>query len=173
MVNEMTCELVYYGNATLKKVAKEIINIDDKIIELSESMFNVMHRARGVGLAAPQVDISRRLIVFDYEEYNGPVKALINPVIKEISVSTIPYEEGCLSIPGITREVVRPSGVLVSGITLDGREIEFEAYGLTARILQHEIDHLNGVVFIDHLEEYLRKELTSQLKKIKKLNKKE
>lgn len=169
----MSHELVYYGNSTLKCVAEEIKNIDGKVAELAASMLEVMHRACGVGLAAPQVDVSQRLIVFDYENYNGPVKALVNPCIREFSASKVPYDEGCLSIPGISREIVRPSGLLVSGVTLDGKEVEFEAYGLTARILQHEIDHLNGIVFIDYLEDYVRKELIPQLKKIKKMNKKQ
>jgi len=168
---KMSIDLVYYGNSTLKCVAEEIKNIDEITMKLADSMFEVMHRACGVGLAAPQVDVSKRLIVFDYENYNGPVKALVNPCIKESSPAKVPYDEGCLSIPGISREIVRPAGVLVSGVSLDGKEVEFEAYGLTARILQHEIDHLNGIVFIDYLEDYVRKELLPQLKKIKKMNK--
>jgi peptide deformylase len=167
----MAVRLVYYGNETLKKVAREVRNIDGEIIDLIESMFNVMYRSHGIGLAGPQVDEPKRLLVVDIEERNGPTLALINPVIKESSSEIEPYEEGCLSLPGITKEIVRPSSILISGITPDEKEIEFEADGLLARVLQHEIDHLNGKVFIDHLEDFERNELRAQLKKIKKLNK--
>lgn len=166
----MSNKLVFYGNETLKKVAKEIENIDDNIINLIDSMFNVLHRAQGIGLAAPQVDISRRLIVIDTEEYNGPVLTLINPVIKETGGSMEPYEEGCLSLPGITSDIIRPSEILITGTTQDGKEVEMEADDLLARVLQHEIDHLNGILFIDHLEDYLRNEFRPQLKKIKKMS---
>jgi peptide deformylase len=96
---------------------------------------------------------------------------LVNPVIKEFSSREEPYEEGCLSLPGIAKEIVRPEEILVSGIDRDGNEIEIEAGGLLARVIQHEIDHLNGVVFIDRLEDYEKNELRPDLKKIKKLNK--
>lgn len=166
----MAYKLVYYGNETLRKVAKDILNIDQETIDLIDSMFNIMYRAQGIGLAGPQVDVSKRILTLDIEEKNGPCLALINPVIKESSTRTEPYEEGCLSLPGINRDIVRPSEILVKAVTPDEKEIEFEASGLLARVLQHEIDHLNGKVFIDHLEDFERSELRPQLKKIKKLN---
>ena len=166
----MPIELVYYGNETLKSVAEEIKNIDGDLIKLIDSMFNVMGQARGVGLAAPQVDVKKRLIVFDFENFESSINTLINPVIKESSNESVPYEEGCLSVPGITSEIIRPKSILVSGITPEGKEVELEADGLLARVLQHEIDHLNGVLFIDRLEDYLRNELRAELKQIKKMN---
>jgi len=166
----MKYNLVYYGNETLKSVAEEIRNIDGEIIDLIDSMNNIMHKEKGIGLAGPQVDVAKRIILVDIEEYKG---ALINPVVKEFSDGTEPYEEGCLSLPGIVSDIIRPSEILVSGVTPDGKEIEFEAEGLLARVLQHEIDHLNGKVFIDHLESYERNELRPYLKKIKKMNKKQ
>lgn len=132
----MSYRLVYYGNETLKKIAKEILNIDEETIDLVESMFNVMYRAQGIGLAAPQVDVSKRVIVVDIEEKNGPCLALINPVIKESSSETNPYEEGCLSLPGILKEVTRPSEILVKALTPDEREVEFEASGLLASVFK-------------------------------------
>ncbi len=167
---KMKYNLVYYGNDILKAVADEVMNIDGEINELIDSMYNVMYREKGIGLAAPQVDVSKRLIVIDLESYKGPALTVINPVIREFSDTEIPYEEGCLSLPGISKEVIRPDRILLSGITPDEKEIEIEADGLLARVLQHEIDHLNGKVFIDHLEDYIRKELKLQLKKIKKMN---
>ena len=167
----MAYRLVYYGNETLKKIAEDILNIDSEVTDLIDSMFNIMYRERGIGLAAPQVDVSKKLLVLDIEDRNGPALVLINPEIKEVSTETLPYEEGCLSLPGITREIVRPAEILVKGITPDEQEVEIEAKGLLARVLQHEIDHLNGKVFIDHLEEFEKNELRPNLKKIKKLNK--
>ena len=167
----MENHLVYYGNETLKSVAEEFRNIDENTIRLIESMYNIMYRERGIGLAAPQINISKRLITIDIEEEEGRSLTLINPVIKEVSQRTNPYEEGCLSLPGIQKEIIRPSELLVTGITPDEKEVEFEADGLLARVIQHEVDHLNGIVFVDHLEDFERKELRPQLKKIKKMNK--
>jgi peptide deformylase len=168
---KMAYELVYYGHSTLKKIAKEVVNIDGEVIDLIDSMYNVMYRSKGLGLAAPQVDVSRRIFVLDIEDDKKNISlALINPVIKEFSDQEIPYEEGCLSLPGIMAEVVRPAEVLVTGLDRDGKEVRIEAGGLLARVMQHEIDHLNGIVFVDHIEDYLRNELRPELKKIKKLN---
>jgi peptide deformylase len=171
---KMAHELVYYGHKTLKKIAEEVVNIDGEAIDLIDSMYNVMYRAKGLGLAAPQVDVSRRIFVLDIEDDKKNISlALINPVIKEYSDKEEPYEEGCLSVPGIMAEVTRPVEILVSGLDRDGKEVEIEAGDLLARVIQHEIDHLNGIVFVDHLEDYLRNELRPELKKIKKLNKRQ
>ena len=165
-------ELVYYGSEVLRKVAEPVIEIDQGIINLIESMFHVMHRERGIGLAAPQVAVSQRIVAVNLEVYRGPSLALINPEIIGDSGDEVPYEEGCLSIPGIMKEVLRPGKISVKGINLEGKEIQVDADGLLARVLQHEIDHVNGILFVDRLEDYIRKELTQELKKIKKLNKK-
>jgi peptide deformylase len=167
----MSHRLVYFGNETLKRVAEPVQDINGQIKELSDDMFNVMYTSRGIGLAAPQVDEALRLLVIDIEEYDGmkPV-VLVNPEITEVSEETEPYEEGCLSLPGIMEDIVRPSEIHVRAVTVDGNEVEFDAGGLYARVLQHEIDHLNGIVFVDHLEDYVRKELNPQLKKIKRMN---
>lgn len=167
----MFANLVYYGNDTLHGIAEEVKNIDQKTIDLIDTMFNIMYRSKGIGLAAPQVEVGKRIIVIDIEDVDGTKPfALINPVIGDTSRKTIPYEEGCLSLPGIHMDVVRPSEILVRGVMADGKEIEVEAGGMLARVLQHEIDHLNGILFIDHLEDYVKKELTSALKKIRKMN---
>lgn len=167
----MAYSLVYYGNETLKKVADEVKNIDESIMNLIDSMFSVMYKSKGIGLAAPQIDVSKKVIVIDIHDFNGkPPVVLINPVITEFSNETEPYEEGCLSIPGINADVIRPSWITVNGIIPSGKEVQIETGGLLARVLQHEIDHLNGIVFIDHLEEFIRKELRPELKKIKKMN---
>lgn len=167
----MSKKLVYYGNYTLRQPADEVKKITQATLTLIDDMFNIMYHEKGIGLAAPQIDISRRIIVVDIQSSNGPAMALINPEIVSASGDSEPYEEGCLSLPGIMGQVFRPGRVTVKGITPAEKEIVVEAKGLLARVLQHEIDHLNGVLFIDHLEDYLKKELTAELKKIKKLNK--
>ncbi|TAL39169.1 MAG: peptide deformylase [Spirochaetes bacterium] len=167
----MTTRLVYYGNPTLRQVAKEIETVDQRHIELIESMFNTMYKAGGIGLAAPQVNHGERIIVIDLEYYKGPSLALINPVITERSREVEPYEEGCLSVPGIMADIIRPVEISVNAISQEGEELSFDADGLLARVIQHEVDHLDGILFIDYLEDFTRKELTAELKKIKKLNK--
>jgi len=162
--------IVYYGNTTLHTAAQEITDIDQGVVDLIESMYNIMYRERGVGLAAPQIDVSRRLIILDIEHYKGPSLALINPRVVKTSEDLEPYEEGCLSLPGINLDILRPGEVTVKGVTPDGKEISIDADGLLARVLQHEIDHLDGKVIVDHVEDHIRKELTAELKKIKKLN---
>jgi peptide deformylase len=167
----MSYNLVYYGNETLAAVAEPVDNIDGTIASLIDEMFIIMHRAIGIGLAAPQIDLGKRVIVVDTGEGPGTKMALVNPVIKEKSESTEPFDEGCLSLPGINADVIRPSSILISGFNRDGKEVEFEADGLIARVLQHEVDHLDGIVFVDRIEKYRRDELRSQLKRIKKMNK--
>jgi peptide deformylase len=166
----MSYKLVYYGNETLASVAEAVDNIDGAVASLIDEMFKIMHREIGIGLAAPQIDLAKRIIVVDTGEGPGTKMAMVNPVIKGKSDSTEPFDEGCLSLPGINAEVIRPSGILISGYNRDGKEVEFEADGLIARVLQHEMDHLDGIVFIDRIEKYRRDELRSELKRIKKMN---
>jgi len=168
-----THEIIYYGHDTLRKVAEEIGDVNGEIISLIDSMYNVMYRSKGIGLAAPQVDVSKRLFILDISEEEGGRGVsleLINPVIMESSEQEGPYNEGCLSVPGIWEEVTRPLEILVAGVDREGNEVEYEAKGLLARVMQHEIDHLNGILFIDRIEDYIRSELRPELKKIKKLN---
>ncbi len=166
----MTYKLVYYGNKTLHSIAQKVTNIDQDVIDLIESMYNIMYRSNGVGLAAPQVEQPRRLIILDIEHYKGPSLALINPEVTASSDEKENYEEGCLSLPGITTDIMRPKEVTVKGVTPEGKEVTIDADGLLARVLQHEIDHLDGKVIVDYLEDHARKELNPELKNIKKMN---
>lgn len=152
-------------------IANEVMNIDGRIIKLINSMFKIMYKSHGIGLAAPQIAVGKRIITVDTGELKGPPICLVNPEIVESSEKTNPYEEGCLSLPGIVADITRPSNVLVRGISPEeGREIEIEAKGLLARVLQHEIDHLNGIVFVDRLEDSLKNNFAAQLRKIKRMN---
>ncbi len=168
----MSHSLVFYGNETLASVAERVENIDGDIISIVDEMFDIMYKERGIGLAAPQIDLGKRIIVVDTGEDRSSRLALINPVIKGYSDNLEPYEEGCLSLPKLLADVIRPAEILIAGITPKGDEVEFEASGLLARVLQHEMDHLEGILFIDRIEKYIKDELRTELKKIKKLNKK-
>lgn len=162
--------LLYYGNESLRTVAGDIPQVTREIRELAEEMFSIMHIEQGIGLAATQIGVPLRILTIDIRSNKGPMLALINPKIRAYSDYKEGYEEGCLSLPGILEDIIRPVSIQVEGISINEKPVTFEASGLLARVLQHEIDHLNGKLFIDYLEEYKRKELTAQLKKIKKLN---
>ena len=139
-------ELRYEGDPILKKRSREIEEIDDRIKTLAEDMFDTMHKWDGLGLAAVQVGILKRIIVIDL--YDDVSKfCLINPEIVEISKETAEIEEGCLSYPNQFGKVVRAVKVKVKALDLDGKKVTLEAEGLLAQALQHEIDHLEGETF--------------------------
>ena len=145
-------EIVTYPHPILRKVAKPIDNITDEVLRLAENMIERMYLARGAGLAANQVGVSVRLIVLDLQSKKEHEHLVIlNPVISERDSEAIIEEEGCLSVPKYFDFVKRSKKVLVKGMELSGEAVEIECEGHLARAFQHEIDHLNGLVFIDHL----------------------
>jgi peptide deformylase len=164
MIQPVDYKLAYFGHEVLKKRAKEVEKIDQDVIDLIDAMFQVMHRERGIGLAAPQIALSKRIIVVDLGVYKGPALALINPVIEQHSDNLVPYEEGCLSVPGIMKEIIRPDLALVKGVTPEGKEVRIEANGLLSRVLQHEIDHLNGILFKSLATEILTPEQLEEMR---------
>lgn len=166
----MKLNLVYYGKDILSQVAEDVKEINDEVLETIESMFKVMYKEKGIGLAAPQVNLDRRIITIDPGDDARHRIALINPVILESSEKTEPYEEGCLSLPGLNADVIRPTEILLRAVNVKGKSVEIEAGGIMARVIQHEIDHLNGILFIDRIEKFVRDEMKAELKKIKKLN---
>ena len=133
----------------LRKKAKKVPRIDDSIQKLIDDMIEAMHHANGVGLAAPQIGVSLRVIVLQMPE-EGPI-AIINPEIVKTD-GTQEVTEGCLSVPGYYGEITRSASVTVKGKNREGKAIRVKATGLIAEALEHEIDHLNGVLYIDHLE---------------------
>lgn len=138
------------GDDVLRKKCKNVDKIDDRLLTLINDMIDTMYEADGVGLAAPQVGILKRLFVIDvYDDY-GP-RVFINPEILDTKGSQV-GEEGCLSVPGISEEVDRPFYVKVKAINEKGEEFVLEAEELLARAICHENDHLNGVLFIDHVK---------------------
>ena len=143
-----------FGDPVLRQRAAEVKEIDAKVARLSSEMIETMYAAPGVGLAAPQVGIERRLFVYDVGE--GPV-TVINPEIVESS-GEWEYEEGCLSVPELHWPIVRPKEVHLVGLDLEGNEISVEADELLARVFQHELDHLNGILLLEHLDKDQRKQ---------------
>ena len=143
-----------FGDPVLRQRSSEIANIDASLVRLAEDMIETMYDAPGVGLAAPQVGVQRRLFVYDVGE--GPF-VVINPEIVE-SQGEWSYHEGCLSVPGLSWDLVRPKEVHLQGVDLDGNALDIEADELLARCFQHEMDHLDGVLIVERLEDADRKE---------------
>ncbi len=149
-------EIKVYPAAVLKQRAAPIANIDDRIRELAQAMLDTMYRAPGVGLAAPQVGESIRLLVADPGSREEPEPiVLVNPQITAAEGKTA-MQEGCLSVPGFTAEVDRHKRIIVKGWTLDEQEVELELVDFPAILLQHEIDHLEGTLFIDRISRLKR-----------------
>jgi peptide deformylase len=153
------------GAPVLRQRAAEVEAVDDDVRRLVRDMFDTMYAANGQGLAAPQVGVSRRIIVVDVPNSESPAFALINPRVVEQSKETSRAEEGCLSIPGVSEVVERPSKVVVEGLNTEGSPVRIEADGDLARCLQHEIDHLDGILYIDRLSPLKRKLLLAQYRK--------
>jgi peptide deformylase len=149
-----TLPIRIYGDPVLTAVTSEIELVDAKIVALVHSMIETMNEAPGVGLAANQIGVQKRLFVYD--KGDGP-RVVVNPVIVETS-GEWPYEEGCLSVPGLSWEIVRPNAVHLRGYDLDGHELDVEAEEFEGRIFQHEVDHLDGVLLIDRLNDDQRRE---------------
>ena len=145
------------GDQVLRQSAKRISKVDETVRELARDMLRSMYTAHGIGLAAPQVGVSKQLLVIDLDPENAatPPMVLVNPEIGSASASLDTYEEGCLSIPGVYLSVVRPSTIEVSFRDEHGRPRRLKADGLLARCIQHEMDHLSGVLFVDRVTDEL------------------
>jgi peptide deformylase len=143
-----------YGDPVLKERTRDVENIDGSIASLVESMIETMYAAPGTGLAANQVGVQRRLFVYDIGD--GPA-TVINPQIVETDGEWV-YDEGCLSVPGLSWDIVRPNAVHLVGLDLEGNEISIEATELEGRVFQHELDHLDGILLVERLNEDQRKE---------------
>ena len=152
-----------FGDPVLKTAAAEITDVDGKLVRLADEMVQVMYDAPGIGLAAPQIGVQKQLFVYDVGE--GP-HTLDNPTIAESSGEWV-YEEGCLSIPGLYVEMVRPKEVLLRGWDLDGNEVQIEADDLLARLFQHELDHLHGVLMFDRMTPDQRKAAMKEYRRLR------
>lgn len=141
-------EIVTYGEAVLRSRAEEVAEFDSGVRELIQRMYRIMEESHGLGLAAPQIGVAKRVFVYDVGEGKH---ALINPKLLKASGEEIGIE-GCLSIPGLQGEVPRSERVVVSGIDENGSNVKIKAQGLLARVFQHEMDHLDGTMFIDRAD---------------------
>ncbi|RXZ44582.1 peptide deformylase [Crenobacter cavernae] len=159
--------ILHYPDERLHTVAKPIATVDDRIRTLVDDMAETMYEAHGIGLAATQVNVHERLVVIDVTEDQSGLTAFINPEIVERRGDTV-YEEGCLSVPGIYDKVHRSEWVKVRALDRNGEPFEIETDGLLAICIQHEIDHLNGKVFVEYLSPMKQERIKTKLKKREK-----
>ncbi|MDR1956883.1 MAG: peptide deformylase [Treponema sp.] len=156
-------EIITLGNELLRQKAERIIKIDAEVTKIAEELLVTLHQGKGVGLAGPQVGLMKRIFVVHIDQ--DLPRVFINPVILETSAETVKYEEGCLSIPGVWVEVIRPKTLRVQAWNEQGRSFTQEAEGILARVILHEYDHLEGTLFIDRLSELKRNRILAKLKK--------
>lgn len=162
--------ILIHPDPRLKKVASPVADLSDELRVLAKDMLETMHDAPGIGLAAPQIGVLERLIVLDCAHKEGEPEPLVmfNPEVIQSSEDENVYEEGCLSIPDQFAEVTRPAEVKVGWLDSDGNPHEQEFDGLWATCIQHEIDHLNGKLFIDYLKPLKRQMITRKMQKLKR-----
>src|SRR5690625_871141 len=163
--------ILKYPDPRLHIVAEPVAQVDERIRQLVADMAETMYAAPGIGLAATQVDVHERVVVIDVSEDANDLLVLINPEILWRSEERVVYEEGCLSVPDVYDKVERASQVRVKALDLNGQEREIEADGLLAICIQHEIDHLDGKVFVEYLSPLKQSRLKTRLRKQERLAK--
>lgn len=156
--------ILKYPDERLHTIAKPVAQVDDRIKTLVADMFETMYEARGIGLAATQVDVHERVVVMDLSEERNEPRVFINPVITHKDGETT-YEEGCLSVPGIYDTVTRSERITVEALDEKGEKFVLEADGLLAICIQHELDHLVGKVFVEYLSQLKQNRIKTKLKK--------
>jgi len=162
--------ILEFPDPRLRTVAKPVSKVDKKIKQLVADMFDTMQAANGIGLAASQVDVHQRVIVMDLGDDSVGPRVFINPEVEVLDDSTNPYDEGCLSVPGFYETIDRPAHVMIRALDGDGNPFEEEAHGLLAVCIQHEIDHLEGKLFVDYLSTFKRQRIRKKLEKIHRQN---
>ena len=153
-----------FGDPVLRQRSTEVADINGKVAQLASDMVETMYEANGLGLAAPQVGVGKRLFVYDLREEGGHPITIINPTISE-SRGEWEYDEACLSVPGLSFPIVRPKEIHLTGWDLDGNEVSIEADELLARCFQHELDHLDGKLLLDMLDKDQRKTAMKELRR--------
>lgn len=162
----MAYEIRTFGDPVLKSQAAPVTDVDGKLVRLVDDMFVTLHESGlGIALAAPQIGVQKQIFVWDLGD--GDRQAIFNPEIVESDGEWV-YDEGCLSIPGLYVEMVRPKTVLMRGIDIDGNVVEREADELEARMYQHELDHLHGVLMFDRMQADQRKEALAEFRRIQR-----
>ncbi|OZY87321.1 peptide deformylase [Cellvibrio mixtus] len=157
--------ILEFPDPRLRTVAKPVTEVDDKIRQLVADMFDTMYDAPGIGLAASQVNVHKRVVVIDVSEDKSQPLVFINPEIEVLDPEVSEYDEGCLSVPGFYETVVRPNHIRVKALDRDGNPFEMEPQGLLAVCIQHELDHLNGKLFVDHISPLKRTRIRAKMDK--------
>ena len=157
--------ILEFPDPRLRTVAKPVAQVDDRIRQLAADMLETMYEAPGIGLAATQVNVHDRVLVIDISEDKNDPQVFINPEIEVLGDEEDGYEEGCLSVPGFYEEVRRPSNVRIRALDLQGEPFEIEPDGLLGVCVQHEIDHLDGKLFVDYISPVKRQRIRSKLEK--------
>lgn len=165
--------ILKYPDSRLHKIAKPVQEVDDRIRQIVKDMTETMYEAEGIGLAATQVDIHERIVVIDISEERDDLLVLINPQITARSDDKTIFEEGCLSVPGIYDKVERSSEITVEALNEQGEKFSLDADGLLAICIQHELDHLVGKVFVEHLSSLKQNRIRTKIKKAEREAKKE
>jgi peptide deformylase len=162
-------EILEFPDARLRTIAKPVAQVDDQLRELINDMFETMYEAPGIGLAATQVNVHQQLIVIDISEDRSEPLVFINPKLTVLDAELSEYDEGCLSVPGFYESVSRPAKVSVRALNQMGEAFELITDGLLATCIQHEMDHLNGKLFVDYLSTLKRQRIRGKLEKAHKL----
>ena len=163
-----TLKILEFPNPNLRKIAVPVTSFDSDLKCLIDNMFETMYEANGIGLAATQVDVHKRLLVLDVSEERNDPKVFVNPTIDVVESDLSDYDEGCLSVPGFYETVSRPKKIKVSAQDKEGSQFEIEADGVLSVCIQHEIDHLDGKLFVDYLSSLKRNRIKDKLQKEQK-----
>ncbi len=160
-----TLQILEFPDSRLRKIAAPVVQFNEELQLLIRDMLETMYEAQGIGLAATQVNVQKRLLVLDVSENKDSPQVFINPEIEIIQAELSEYDEGCLSVPGFYETVSRPAGILIRALNADGVEFKLEADGLLATCIQHEIDHLDGKLFVDYISALKRQRIRAKLEK--------
>ncbi len=159
-------DILEFPDPRLRTKAKQVTTFDDNLKKLADDMLETMYAAPGIGLAATQVNIHQRLLVIDVSEDKNAPLIFVNPVVTPLSSEKISHKEGCLSIPEFFEEVIRPEKVLVKALDVSGKPFEKECEELLAVCIQHEVDHLDGKLFVDYISSLKRHRIRKKLEKL-------
>ena len=162
--------ILEFPDPRLRTIAKAVERVDDDLRQLIDDMFETMYDAPGIGLAATQVNVHKRLVVMDLSEDKNEPLVFINPEFESLTDEVDQYQEGCLSVPGFYENVDRPQKVKIKALDRDGQPFELIAEGLLAVCIQHECDHLNGKLFVDYLSNLKRDRIKKKLEKLHRQN---
>jgi len=157
--------ILEFPDPRLRTIAEPVEQVDDEIRQLVDDMFETMYDAPGIGLAATQVNVHKRVVTIDISEDGNEPLVLINPEFTVLQDELEQMQEGCLSVPGFYEDVERPNRILLKALDRDGKPYELEAEGLLAVCIQHELDHLNGKLFVDYLTALKRNRISGKLEK--------